>query len=555
MTAPDRGRAEPEGARFRISADDHPAREARPRRWTLVGMLALGGLLAGVLTLWSNPEPITDGAAGSAMSSLATGAAVAQDLVAAFSDGDRARVAQLVHDDPVALQWPDLFATPGTFEGTDEAWLGFFTALESWVTLADCVPIVRWGRSAELYDGMVTCTFRAGSRLMELLGAPPQQGWMDFGLRDGRVRAVLVWLLGSESELTQRHFRDWLERHRPHQYTHWLGGGTREPLYGGEAAAALLDLAEEYLVWAERPDAEPAMRPGGGTTPHYQVGHLMDYETAGGRVVLAGATDPQDLWAFDHSTRSWTRLVAAAPLSAQPALAYDSQSELLVVVGSDRETHTTTVRSYDPITGSWQDKGAAPFYYDSWWSQVWLRTAYDAGSDRVVAVADWGGFWAYDVDLDRWTEQLDPWSQWPPASLEGLLEKRRPPCLGWLPERPVAYDAASDLLVIAGRGDLCVYDLDTDTLTIRMAGDAPREVSAAAFDAGSDRVVLLGDGAIWAYHTPSGLLQRVGPVAEGVLWRCAAMAYDPSVDRMVVFDGGVTWDYDLDGDAWRRLGP
>lgn len=67
--------------------------------------------------------------------------------------------------------------------------------------------------------------------------------------------------------------------------------------------------------------------------------------------------------------------------------------------------------------------------------------------------------------------------------------------------------------------------------------------------------VMRGDGFVWAYHTPSGLLEQVHPIVDGVLSRNAALVYHPTSDRMVVFDGARTWGYHLDSDQWVQLEP
>ncbi len=115
---------------------------------------------------------------------------------------------------------------------------------------------------------------------------------------------------------------------------------------------------------------------------------------------------------------------------------------------------------------------------------------YDAGSDRVV-VADRGrGLWAYDADADTWVELQPPSPS--PCELFG---------------QPIAYDARADRIVLSGQGELCVYDLDTNTLIARPRGGVPDEVSAVAYDQQSGLVVMLGDG-LCLSHT-------LGPAGTG----------------------------------------
>lgn len=314
---------------------------------------------------------------------------------------------------------------------------------------------------------------------------------------------------------------------------------------------AALGLGGALVLWTGTGERTAPLSDDAG--PGGQVGHLMAFDPAGSRVLLLEAERPRDLWAFDLASGRWTLLAEGEASGSVPAMSYDTESRLLVVVGSDWVAETTTVRAYDPTTGAWEVKGGAPMYRDSWWSEGWMETAYDAGSDLIVAATDWGPLWTYDVDADRWNAALDPWSNAPPGLLEGLPASP-PACLGWVTERPMAYDAGSDRIVVAGRGDLCLYDTDAGTMTVRRAGNGPRQVSAVAYDEGADRTVVIGDGATWTYHTGSDELQRRGPVPEGLRWRNAAMAYDGAAGRMVLYDGGATWILDPDTGAWIESG-
>jgi len=559
MARPPKSRYAP-GCGVVVVGDDHPPTSKRQPRVILVLVALVAGVAAGYLlgVPKGDPRPVPTGelrATTVLPASVPPEASLVQELAAAFAAGDSERLVVLLDDDPTVLQWPGSFETQGTFEGSIQEVGAFYIALDFRLTLSDCRLKRLRSRDAGLYDGMVTCAFWATDRLAELLGGEPERGWMDFGVRNGAIRGAVVRETEEKPETAQRAFRNWMETYRPHENAHWLGDRGRHILYGEDTAHALLRLADEYLAWVALPDSDLSpLRPAAGdTSPSYRAGHTMDYDAAAERVLLFGGF-PYDLWAYDHDTRSWSQLVEKAPPAKVPAAVFDVQSDLLVVVGSDWETETTNVLTYDLTAGIWEMKGNGPMYRDSWWSEGWLRAVYDADSDRVVAATNWGRFWAYDADEDRWTERLDPWSGWPPVSLEGLAEER-PPCVGWLSERPMAYDSGSDLVVLAGRGDLCVYDVDTDTLTIRRTGDAPQQVSAIGYDVDSDRIVILGDRATWSYHTPSGLLERIGPVDDGLLWRNAAMAYHRGADRMVVFDGGSTWIYDLDTNSWTALQP
>lgn len=312
-------------------------------------------------------------------------------------------------------------------------------------------------------------------------------------------------------------------------------------------------LCAALVVWAgsgERAGSPPLE----DASPGFQAGHLMAFDPVSSRTLLLTVGHPRDLWAFDAAELRWELATAGSGAGSVPAMAYDVESHLLVVVGSDWVDEATTVRVFDPATDTWSDRAEAPEYRDDWWSKGWLQGAYDAGSDRFVLATDWGAFWSYDVDADHWSEGLNPWTGAPSVLLREL-HAEPPPCLGWNRERPMAYDAGSDRIVVAGRGDLCLYDTDDGTLTVRRSGDAPRWVAALTYHGRARVVVILGDGWVWTYDVTSDRLQRVGSVAAGLRWGEAAMAYDDEAASIVAYDGSTTWLYDLDGDTWTRVQP
>ena len=251
----------------------------------------------------------------------------------------------------------------------------------------------------------------------------------------------------------------------------------------------------------------------------------MVYHSESERVILlgggspfGGGTDLNDLWAYDVEDNRWTELYpvlmppAAGPVAAVGPMAYDSQSER-VVLYQNGETW-----AYSSEKNRWTNMNpllsppGAP-------GRVAIRTAYDAESDRIILFGGrtapntfWLDTWAYDYETNTWT-QMHPLVSPPGRMNPGMV-----------------YDSAHDRVIMfvgafggQRRGDTWAYDYNGDTWTLLLpgSGPSPRGFLVMVYDACARRSILFGG---------------VGPVPTEIT-------------------DDETWSYDYDANAWTQLTP
>ncbi|MBK8974904.1 MAG: hypothetical protein IPM29_03180 [Planctomycetes bacterium] len=325
----------------------------------------------------------------------------------------------------------------------------------------------------------------------------------------------------------------------------------RAVLFGGFAAGYLADTWQwdgSTGRWTLSATAGPSAR----------AGHAMIYDPMSHRVLLIGGGETQaipprlvgDLWAWDGTTNTWTR-VADAGLTP-------------------RAGH---VAAYDPTRRRSCVFGGFVGYASEWLGDTWewdgsrwllgapsprqeLAAAWDVGRHRLVL------FGGADVYLGA---QADTW-EWDGEVWELRVAGSAPP-----PRRnhAMAYDAGRGVSVLLGGSDAAgvvgpeawEWDGIQWTRFVRSAAPGPREGHAMAYDAARRRTVVFGgydgstclgetwlwDGAAWTFVAGSGPPRRTAH----------AMSYDASRERVVMFGGacgrthfGDTWEWD--GSAWSQ---
>lgn len=265
---------------------------------------------------------------------------------------------------------------------------------------------------------------------------------------------------------------------------------------------------------------------------------------------------------------AWTQLdlaMAPPPRLASDGLAYDSGSDRMVLFGglTNERTVLGDTWTFDLNGGVWEDQTpsvAPPARSDP-------GLAYDVQSDRMVLFGgvtnvdgpfvDLNDTWAYDVDSNTW-QNLEP------ASAPGIRHGHQ-----------TVYDLGSDRVIMVGGhtgrgptavlfGDTWAYDFDTNTWTevAPIPGQGTANFHGFAYDAESDRAVMYGgDGSTstdtWAYDYDTDTWTNMNPAASPPGLSGYAMAYDTESDRVVLFGGTPpqTWAYDLNENAWRELNP
>ncbi len=200
--------------------------------------------------------------------------------------------------------------------------------------------------------------------------------------------------------------------------------------------------------------------------------------------------------------------------------------------------------------------------------------AYDSQSDKIVIFGGWNNSatfedrdtWVFDFNSDTYTKRTPS-----PAP-----RKRAEPGM--------IYDSLRDMIILFGgrenwtdAGDLndtWSYDYDTDTWTRLYPVDAPsaRRGACMAYDSESDRIILFGGQSgvslevyydeTWVGNPGSNTWQKMSPVLSPPARITHSMTYDSESDRVILFGGypgvGVdslydTWAYDFNTNTWEEL--
>ncbi len=279
-------------------------------------------------------------------------------------------------------------------------------------------------------------------------------------------------------------------------------------------------------TWAFDFNTDTYTRKAPSTAPPGRAEPGMAYDTARDLVVLFGGMEylaielrQNDTWTYDVDTDTWTEILPAAAPSARRAhdMAYDIESDRMIVFGGEDGASLNDTWAFNPGTGVWQkmNPASAPP------ARFAHRMSYDIESDRVIL---FGGrlyescnffyeTWAYDYNSDTW---------------ENLTDTIHPSERG-VPS--LTYDSESDRVVLfGGSASLVAYD---DTWT---------------FDYNT---------AMWEEQSPS-----TSPSARSR----HGSAYDWESDRVVIYGGttggfsssshvssGKTWAYDLNANTWEEI--
>jgi len=299
-----------------------------------------------------------------------------------------------------------------------------------------------------------------------------------------------------------------------------------------------------------------------GDRPSPRDVHAMAYDSESDRIILFGGHADAggvrgDTWAYDFDANSWAQMTPGVAPSARsnPAMAYDSQSDRIVLFGGHNDgTDLDETWTYNFNTNTWTDMG--PAVRPS--ARIVAAMAYDSQSDRVILFGGYAGprlgdTWAYDFNTNAWTN-MGPASAPSPRSGASM-----------------AYDSQSDRIVLFGghtgaySSETWTYDYDINTWSNPAPTPAPpaRAEGAVAYDSQSDRTLIFAgevlgtaDDDLWAYDVEGNSWAEQSPATNptaryGVLY---AMAYDSQSDRTVLFGGRSlvlnrdlddTWAYDL----------
>jgi hypothetical protein len=179
-------------------------------------------------------------------------------------------------------------------------------------------------------------------------------------------------------------------------------------LFGGFNGVELND------TWAYDPKNNTWTNMTTSSTPPERCAHRMAYDPKIDRILLfggmIGAYYYSDLWAYDYNSNKWTNLYPSSvpPGRYKYAMAYDSQSDRLVIFGGNTGKFENDTWAYDYGKNNWTNM--LPMSGPSQRQSVTM--AYDVRSDRMLLFGGNTGTyngetWSYDFDANLWT-YIDP---------------------------------------------------------------------------------------------------------------------------------------------------
>ncbi|MHA1200313.1 MAG: Kelch repeat-containing protein [Candidatus Heimdallarchaeaceae archaeon] len=261
--------------------------------------------------------------------------------------------------------------------------------------------------------------------------------------------------------------------------------------------------------------------------------HAMIYDSVNDRVIIYGGTKGttyddwrHDMWEYDYNTDTWTIIDKTnRPFGRYSTdMVYDSESNTIVSFGGSdvQDVVSNETWLYDYATEMWTEADPSTFPIE----RNYHTMTYDSESDRVIMfggelIADasptgenqlFNDTWAYDVNLDIWTNITPAVSPLPRMGCD------------------MAYDIENDMIIMFGGYTHLdptgfedeVWSFDYNTLT-------------------------------WTEMNPTVELRR----------RHHKMVYDSESDLIVLFGGSEgnnplvyldeTWVYDFNADTWTMM--
>ena len=303
----------------------------------------------------------------------------------------------------------------------------------------------------------------------------------------------------------------------------------------------------------------------------------MAYDEQSNRVILFGGQhrflDPYNgTWAFDPIANGWTELKPTHPPSGSGPMAYDAQSDRIILyIGAVEDASAQPYQivqkgqtwAFDFETNSWSNLHPAvgPF------GLLGPGMAYDAESDRMIlfggadpsklALTWFLDTWSYDFESNTWTKMAPLIS--PPGRNFQMM----------------AYDSAADRVILwGGRNDQDVwaYDYNTDTWAAleTTGGPTPLDYGAMVYLPQTMRMFLFGGvsdsdeiptESSWIFEYTTGTWKPLTPASPPSARGWHAMSYATATDQVVLFGGGrnrdnntdETWIYDPTANTWTEV--
>lgn len=327
--------------------------------------------------------------------------------------------------------------------------------------------------------------------------------------------------------------------------------------------------------------AAPSVFDPPGENPSARAYVSLAYDSESGQAIMFGGQtgipdDPANnsgaTWAYDVAANHWTQMKpATGPRGGTVGMAYDIESDRVIIFGSIAEGETwnrsnvNETWAYDYNTNSWTRLADGPKKH------LGARLAYDAESDRIIL---FGGYhtsrmlyndtWAYDYNTNTWT-QMEPATKPPGRNYQGLTYDSKA-------DRVLTYGGTD--MTGSGLLSLWAYDFNTDTWQEMVPGEGPnpgtRDYNVMVYDAESDRTITFGGdksgkggSEIWSYDYNTITWTMFEPSTGPGDRSRHAMVYSPVTDRLILFGGQFehtafkysndTWSYDLNTNTWTNM--
>ncbi|HKW42909.1 MAG TPA: kelch repeat-containing protein, partial [Thermoplasmata archaeon] len=287
------------------------------------------------------------------------------------------------------------------------------------------------------------------------------------------------------------------------------------------------------------------------------VNMAMVYDSNADRMVVFGGYDylgsgSDKTWAYDFESNTWTNRNPAVhpPKGWLDRAAYDSWGHRTIMFGGWNGVtgnYTNDTWSYDYTGNNWTNRRAARAPSP----RARPGLAFDSQSNRVILFggdAIWGGQFAYSDETFAYNLAWNTWTNMSPVLHP---EGRRSPSM--------AYDSKADRMILFGGtndfkpgpvngryNDTWAYDYDTNTWANMspINSPSPRYHAGMAYDSEIDRMILyggIGDEKApyetWSYDYGHNVWTLLNPDHNPPPKALMGMAYDSQSKRSIMFGG------------------
>jgi hypothetical protein len=233
-------------------------------------------------------------------------------------------------------------------------------------------------------------------------------------------------------------------------------------LYGGSTGYWLDPIHQNRETWLYDPVINIWEKMNPVNIPDGSSGGDMVYDSKADRSILSLLTidwSTLQTWAYDANSDAWSRLADGPLQMVGQRLAYDAESDKIIMFGGFTVTDFKFVDEtwvYDFNTNTWTNM--QPRIHPS--GRNYIGMVYDSKADRVVLWGDWQRNYTAATDESVWTYDYNTntWQEFP-------HKKDGPNVRDYT---MLAYDEKADRIIMYGgytygNSETWVYDLNTHT--------------------------------------------------------------------------------------------